>query len=361
MRTAGSRRNICEDVCALARLEALVGKPPGVLFSTVNLFETDNLFRKSMSDSVRLRRFVGKMVRIGSFIGLLTGCALNVQAQNTNLPDYFMRVWQTQDGLPNNAVTAIVQTHDGYLWLATYDGLVRFDGVTFTVFDNSNTPQMHSSRITSLFEDATDNLWIGCESGDLIRYRNGHFDSVPFHPQWENKKILSIGANAAGQIRLMNGDGKLADLDSKTVVVPTVSGAVTVIMMASSPGGSIWVDWSGRIFNCDQDRPEPLPFGQSPDDFAKGICASRDGGLWIVTQDRVLRWNDNRIDDLGPSPLGQSSIITMMETKSGCLAVGTLEQVLFLILPHRGAVHFKRARNFPSNWVRTLCEDREGP
>src|SRR6516162_3180533 len=91
-------------------------------------------------------------------------------AETTNMPEYFTRVWQTRDGLPNNAVTAIVQTHDGYLWLATYDGLARFDGVTFNVFDNSNTPEMHSSRITSLFEDAEENLWIGCESGDLARY-----------------------------------------------------------------------------------------------------------------------------------------------------------------------------------------------
>ena len=341
-------------------LKPLSAGSPGVLFSAVKLFETDNLFRKGLSGSARLRRFVVKMVGIGSFIGLLSGIALSVGAENTNLPDYFMRVWQTQDGLPNNAVTAIVQTHDGYLWLATYDGLVRFDGVTFTVFDNSNTPQMHSSRITSLFEDAAENLWIGCESGDLIRYQGGHFYSVPFHPLWENKKILSIGANAAAQIRLLNGDGKLADLDSKTVVVPIVNGPVTVIMMASGSTGSIWVDWSGRVFNCDQDRPDPLPFGQSPDDFAKGICAGRDGGLWIITQERVLRWNNNRIEDLGPSPLGESSIITMIEMKSGCLAVGTLEQGLFLIFPHRGTVHFKRARNFPSNWVRTLCEDREG-
>lgn len=299
---------------------------------------------------------------ISTLLILLAGLFFHqtVCAETTNLPEYFTRVWQTQDGLPNNAVTAIVQTQDGYLWLATYDGLVRFDGVTFTVFDTSNIPQMHSSRITSLFEDPTGNLWIGCESGDLIRYRAGQFFSVSFHPQWENKKILSIGANARGRIRLMNGDGKLADLDGRTVAAPSASRAVSVIVMAQSPSGSIWVDWSGQVFNCDHDQPVPLPFSQNPDDFAKGICASLDGGLWIITQDRVLKWNENRIEDLGPSPLGQSSIITMMEMKSGCLAVGTLEQGLFLIFPHRGVVHFKRARDFPSNWVRALCEDREG-
>ena len=293
---------------------------------------------------------------------LLTGLLfhLTVCAETTNLPDYFTRVWQTQDGLPNNAVTSIVQTRDGYLWLATYDGLARFDGVSFTTFDNSNTPEMRSSRITSLFEDAEGNLWIGCESGDLTRYHDGHFYSVPFRPAWENKKIQDIGAAASGQVRLLNADGILADLDGNVVALPNASGTVRVLAMAKSPGRALRVDCNGQVFTLDHDRPVSLPFGQGSDDFAKGICSGRAGTLWIITQYRLLEWNNHRIDDLGPSPLGPASVTTMMEMKSGCLAVGTLEQGLYLIFPRRGVIHFDRARGFPNNWVRTLCEDREG-
>ena len=86
----------------------------------------------------------------------------NLCAAAPLLPNYFTRIWQTEDGLPDNAVTAIVQTREGYLWFGTYGGLARFDGASFTVFDNNNTPEMHSSRVTSLFEDAAGNLWIGC-------------------------------------------------------------------------------------------------------------------------------------------------------------------------------------------------------
>ena len=63
--------------------------------------------------------------------------------------------------MPQNGVSAIVQTRDGYLWIGTYGGLARFDGVRFAVFDNNNTPAMFSSRVTSLFEDSTGTLWIG--------------------------------------------------------------------------------------------------------------------------------------------------------------------------------------------------------
>jgi len=68
------------------------------------------------------------------------------------LPNYFIRTWQVENGLPQNKVTAVVQTGDGCLWLGTYNGLARFDGVRFTVFDDHNTPELHSSRVTSLFE-----------------------------------------------------------------------------------------------------------------------------------------------------------------------------------------------------------------
>src|SRR5690349_24695153 len=67
-------------------------------------------------------------------------------------PNYFTRTWQVEQGLPQNKVTAVVQTRDGYLWVGTYCGLARFDGIHFTIFDDNNTPELRSSRITSLFE-----------------------------------------------------------------------------------------------------------------------------------------------------------------------------------------------------------------
>src|SRR5713226_3022454 len=73
---------------------------------------------------------------------------------------YIHELWRTADGLPQNSVTSIVQTPDGYLWLATYDGLVRFDGVRFTVFDTANTKEMKTSRIGILFVDHSGALWI---------------------------------------------------------------------------------------------------------------------------------------------------------------------------------------------------------
>ena len=181
-------------------LKRLLARLPGSFFLSASFLGTGQSPGNSASGPARNRRFIRVLVLSWAVaVGWVPFVGLAVPVETNNLPDYFTRVWQTQDGLPNNAVTAIVQTRDGYLWLATYDGLVRFDGVSFTTFDNSNTPEMHSSRITSLFEDARGNLWIGYETGDLVRYDDGHFYLVPFHPPWENRTILSIGADAFGR------------------------------------------------------------------------------------------------------------------------------------------------------------------
>ena len=82
--------------------------------------------------------------------------------------------WTTENGLPQNSVNDILQTRDGYLWLATFGGLVRFDGLRFTVFDRS-IAGIESQRIRALHEDRGGTLWAATEDGMLIRYRDEHF------------------------------------------------------------------------------------------------------------------------------------------------------------------------------------------
>ena len=99
-------------------------------------------------------------------------------------PHYFIRTWQVEQGLPQNKVTAVVQTREGYLWCGTYRGLARFDGIRFTIFDDSNTPELRSSRVTSLFEAGDGALWIGTENGHVSQYKDGHFAAVPLRANW---------------------------------------------------------------------------------------------------------------------------------------------------------------------------------
>jgi hypothetical protein len=77
------------------------------------------------------------------------------------LLQYIHKIYTSNDGLPQNKTRAIVQTRDGFLWIGTQDGLARFNGTTFQVFDKENTPALKHNDITSLFESEDSSLWIG--------------------------------------------------------------------------------------------------------------------------------------------------------------------------------------------------------
>ena len=82
--------------------------------------------------------------------------------------------WGTGEGLlPQSSIISMAQTRDGYLWLGTLNGLARFDGVHFTVFDESTTPNLSSIQTVKLFEDSQSNLWIGTESAGAMLVTNG--------------------------------------------------------------------------------------------------------------------------------------------------------------------------------------------
>src|SRR5438445_3272730 len=115
---------------------------------------------------------------------------------------YLHTVWTTENGLPQNSVNAILQTRDGYLWIGTFGGLARFDGVKFTVFDTGNTEGLKSSRIFALCEDHEGNLWIGTENGGLACYREGVFTTYTMKDGLPGDSIGSIFEDQQGNLWL---------------------------------------------------------------------------------------------------------------------------------------------------------------
>jgi len=105
--------------------------------------------------------------------------------------------WTTKDGLPQNTINDILQTRDGYLWLATNGGLVRFDGVHFTVF-NRSFDGIETERVRTLYEDRKGTLWIGSEDGKLIRYQAGKFKTINAGPDLYNAQASKIEEDDQG-------------------------------------------------------------------------------------------------------------------------------------------------------------------
>ena len=94
---------------------------------------------------------------------------------NKTITQYTVQVWNIESGLPGNSVLALQQTRDGFLWIGTQDGLVRFDGIKFQLFSKGNIPQLTNNEIRALYEDGNGTLWIGTCSGGLTRFKEGEF------------------------------------------------------------------------------------------------------------------------------------------------------------------------------------------
>ena len=184
----------------------------------------------------------------------------------------------TSNGLPQNTVAALAQTRDGYLWIATYDGLARYDGVRFTVFDKGNTPALRNTQFLSLWEDAAGTLWAGSVEGGLVRYRDGVFtslttaDGLPdnFVGRFqETPRGLLIFHSSAGVISLRTLDGRLAPADA------------AALSEFVGPSGTRWRHEPDRLTQIRDGRSTTYLVTISADDFARFRFEDRQGGLWI--------------------------------------------------------------------------------
>src|ERR1700691_2789661 len=97
------------------------------------------------------------------------------------LSQYVLDNWQIPQGLPQSSAQAIARTPDGYLWVGTQEGLARFDGVRFTVFDSGNEPAIPNKHISVLFVDRAGRLWIGTRSA-LALFERGQMQAVSVAP-----------------------------------------------------------------------------------------------------------------------------------------------------------------------------------
>jgi signal transduction histidine kinase/ligand-binding sensor domain-containing protein/AraC-like DNA-binding protein len=154
---------------------------------------------------------------------------------------FVLESWTVADGLPVNSITKIVQSRSGYLWLGTFDGLVRFDGVRFTVFNVGNSAGLPTNRIVDLIEDKSGALLLTTELGQLVRFENGKFSLLKEKPRKSQPptQIRSV-KRLDGKTWLTNSheiflDGRLA---FRKLQSTGFSGLVTAI--AADNEGSLW-------------------------------------------------------------------------------------------------------------------------
>lgn len=129
---------------------------------------------------------------------LLSGWLVFVCLATTPQAQYRFDHWSADNGLPQNSVREIIQTRDGYLWLTTMDGLVRFDGVRFTVFNKRNSPGLTTNRFSLLYEDGQGDLWVSTENDGVVRLHQGRFTTYTTEHGLPQNRIFSLGNDGYG-------------------------------------------------------------------------------------------------------------------------------------------------------------------
>jgi len=269
-----------------------------------------------------------------------------VGAQPASPSPYVQDVWTVKDGLPVNSINAIVQTRDGYIWLATYDGLVRFDGVRFTVFDTGNAEGLPSSRIIDLIEDHDGSLWLRTEQAHLVRFKDGVFThygpedglvGTQAHVLYQDAEgILWVGSDR-GTSRLRDGRLEPFAEELLTVLVKSLhrdrSGALwvgtwahglhrvkdgvvatfttenglthnEVIALFEAADGTLWIGTRAGLNSYRDGRLAPLIVDGAPgQDLASReinvLYEDARGMLWIGTDNGLYQYQDNRIRQAG--------------------------------------------------------------
>jgi signal transduction histidine kinase len=142
-----------------------------------------------------------------------------------------------------------------------------------------------------------------------------------------------------------------------------MSNNVGLAVMARDSNRQLWVASGGKLAPLINGQLVPLGNnGTNPfvGYYVEGICASHDGGLWIASDGRVRKWkNQQWVADLDTNPCA-TTLTAMIETESGAVALGAVESGLYLLQPNAPRLHFNQENGFPHDWIRCLCEDREG-
>ena len=223
---------------------------------------------------------------------IISGSISTAQAQ------YSFDHWTAETGLPQNIITAIHQTPEGYLWIATLDGLTRFDGVRFTVFNKSNTPGLTSNRFYCLYQDAQGDLWAGTEVGVVTRLHQGQFITYTSEHGLPKSFVSGLTGDSQGRVWVLSGNkvrewepaaGRFRELDT-----PPISGG----------SGDLFWKIDGGFWGVDQTRlhlfvsgewtqvPLPVEVGGQ----LKRVAQADDGAIWIVAAGaRIFRFKDGKL------------------------------------------------------------------
>lgn len=307
-----------------------------------------------------------------SFLGRLFVSALMLAGRaaavipNDPLSGYTAQQWQSADGLPEQTVQAFAQSADGYLWIGTSGGLLRFDGAHFREFSRENTPAFAENSVFSLTAGRDGTLWIGTEGGGLIRLRDGVFHLYSAADGISDGFVRSVLEDRGGAIWIGTDNGLFRLPNSSAPRASRVDGdasfpGIAVHALYQERSGRIWVGGS-RLVRIDPASPNvpqeyPLP-GSYSENRVKSVLEASDGTIWVGTVSGLEQMRPGSAGFVN-QPGIRATVRVLRQTANGALWIGTIGQGAFTY--RAGALRRVAPQEpLPSSTVLSVLEDTIG-
>jgi ligand-binding sensor domain-containing protein/signal transduction histidine kinase len=304
--------------------------------------------------------------------GEVATCRTNSYEEARLTSTYRVRSWSTEDGLPQNTVLCVLQSSDGYLWFGTLDGLVRYDGLRFTVYDAHNVPALNEQAVSCLAEHPAGCLWVGTTAG-LLQYSNHCFRSIEVGAARVGMRAvcprreggLWLGT-ALGLARLDGGHAAFDTNYPSFVALSGAPGARGINSLAESADGTLWAGDDRGVVRLvpGAARPEVVfaadgNLGSRSGGAGKIVC-DKQGAVWFGNDAGLYCWREGRLVLYPSRPNGLEGRIDPLawDNKSGLWISngrGRLSR-----LQNDRFVHYSAQSDLLGGEIRCLGFDREG-
>jgi ligand-binding sensor domain-containing protein len=264
------------------------------------------------------------------------------------IAQYVHDAWRSQDGLPQNSGQAIIQTSDGYLWFGTQEGVARFNGQGFTVFNRSNTKAIRYNWVQALLEDRDGSLWIGMEGGGLVHYNHGQFRNYMTSDGLSSNHVTALAQDPDGNLWIGTSQG-LNEFKNGKFITQFGTDELShgnIRRLQQDGKGSVWLLQDQKLKLVRRGRAVTSEIPQALQKLA-GIAAlyvDKKGDLWLGSSTQgVIQFSGGRVTRYGTAQgLIDPVIDVMYEDRASNLWVGTGRGLCRLQQSRAGTEHLRR-------------------
>jgi diguanylate cyclase (GGDEF)-like protein len=303
------------------------------------------------------------LIAILAMVGLLAVTSAVAGPTNARaLSQLDIRIFATDQGLPHDSTLSLAVGHDGALWIGTWGGLTRYDGLEFRTFDRTSAHAVNDNGVLAIAPLADGSLALGMQGGQLVRSTNGVLEVLAGPEQGLDGNLLAVLEDAAGIWFGLEGGGLWYWQDGRLSrpAMAEIGESTSVFGLAHGVGGTVLAATARGAFRISATggRVEPI----APDGFRAetsaavlAIAEGRDGQLWIGTDAGLYR----RTDVEGWQRVASAAVQTVHLDRSGALWAGTATSGVLRVTA-KGIEQLDRRHGLPDSRVRAVLEDPAG-